>query len=80
MTIIPVDHDAAPSITFDRAKIGEPSRPANPVANLEQSRLLAGHLRSKRSSLTSIGKMLPENAIAKAGSQTPERKVRYQNQ
>ena len=30
-------------------------------------------------SVASLGKMFPKNAIAKAGSQTTKRKIRYQN-
>jgi hypothetical protein len=71
--IIPIYDNAAPSVTGDRAKIGCRDSPANTVTHFEKSGLIAGHLNS-------IRKMLPENAIAKAGSQTPERKVRYQNQ
>jgi hypothetical protein len=70
---IPFDSHARPIRFSDRALIGRRGSPANALANTECSGLFAGHL-------TSISKMLPENAVAKAGSQTPERKIRYQNQ
>jgi hypothetical protein len=85
-SVIPRDGDSAPSGSDNGALIGGARFPANAVAILEKSGLVAGHITIQERgqlpclSVTALGKVLPEYALAKARGQTTERKIWYQDQ
>jgi hypothetical protein len=84
--IIPRDSYSAPIRSNNCALIGGTRFPANAVASFEKSGLVAGHITIQERgqlpclSVTTLGKVLPEYALAKARGQTTERKIWYQDQ